>query len=172
MFKKERVDKGNNSLWLEICGYRFTDSENDGNSNSITLVKTRDNLTKSYNKLSIIRLVKYRIKSNNFFMIIKFVFSMNNVVHAIRTEKQLSEIYLEKLQKYLEANKDYLLKTKERESRQLRIKTLKEYLDYQTYLYQQRLYNYQQKQRNLEERSKDLRRINIILLLFIRKSIK
>jgi hypothetical protein len=57
LFKKEKITKGNNCLWLEICGYRFTDSDYD----EILSVSTKQRIyfTKSYNKLSIIRLVKY-----------------------------------------------------------------------------------------------------------------
>jgi len=35
---------------------------------------------------------------------------MNNVIHAIRSEKQLSTIYLQRLQTFLDANEDYLSK--------------------------------------------------------------
>lgn len=59
LFKKETVNKGNNNLWLEICGYRFTDSEEDENL-SIS-IKQRVYYTKSYNKLSILRLVKTEV---------------------------------------------------------------------------------------------------------------
>jgi hypothetical protein len=35
---------------------------------------------------------------------------MNNVINAIRTEKQISTVYLQRLETCLEANKDYLSK--------------------------------------------------------------
>jgi len=63
LFKKEKVTKGNNTLWLEICGYRFTDNDDDEILSVST--KQRISFTKSYNKLSIIRLVEYEfIKIN------------------------------------------------------------------------------------------------------------
>ncbi len=43
----------------------------------------------------------------------KFIFkkfSMINVIHAIRTEKQASTVYLQQIQTFIEANKDYLSK--------------------------------------------------------------
>jgi hypothetical protein len=37
---------------------------------------------------------------------------MNNIIHAIRTEKKASAEYLQRLQTCVEANKDYLSKVK------------------------------------------------------------
>ncbi|CAF0877101.1 unnamed protein product [Rotaria sordida] len=140
--QKNEVNKDNNSLWLEMFGYRFTDTNEENNiqenDTKILLIdkKKRISFTKSYNKLSIIR--------------------MNNIIHAIRTEKQASLVYLQRLQTFFDANKDYLSKIKERESRQLHIENLKKYLHFQTYLYQQRLNVYQQKQKNIEDRKNQL----------------
>ncbi|CAF2374535.1 unnamed protein product [Rotaria sp. Silwood2] len=140
--QKNEVNKDNNSLWLEMFGYEFTDTDEKNNiqENYTKFVlidkKKRISLTKSYNKLSIIR--------------------MYNIIHAIRTEKQASLVYLQRLQKCVDENNDYLAKIKERESRQLRIENLKKYLHFQTYLYQQRLNAYQEKQKNIEERKNQL----------------
>ncbi|CAF4804744.1 unnamed protein product [Rotaria sp. Silwood1] len=140
--QKNEINKDNNSLWLEMFGYRFTDTDEKTNiqENDVEFISTdkkkRISFTKSYNKLSIIR--------------------MNNIIHAIRTEKQASLVYLQRLQAFVDANKDYLSKIRERESRQLHIENLKKYLYFQTYLYQQRLNANQQKQKNIEERKKQL----------------
>jgi hypothetical protein len=54
LLKKETVTKGNNTLWLEIFGYRFT--ENDDNDKILPIQpKQRTHSTISYAKLSIIR---------------------------------------------------------------------------------------------------------------------
>ncbi|CAF4122554.1 unnamed protein product [Rotaria sp. Silwood2] len=140
--QKNEVNKDNNSLWLEMFGYEFTDTDEKNNiqENYTKFVlidkKKRISLTKSYNKLSIIR--------------------MYNIIHAIRTEKQASLVYLQRLQKCVDENNDYLAKIKERESRQLRIENLKKYLHFQIYLYQQRLNAYQEKQKSIEERKNQL----------------
>ncbi|CAF4355987.1 unnamed protein product [Rotaria sp. Silwood2] len=140
--RKNEVNKDNNSLWLEMFGYEFTDTDEKNNiqENYTKFVlidkKKRISLTKSYNKLSIIR--------------------MYNIIHAIRTEKQASLVYLQRLQKCVDENNDYLAKIKERESRQLRIENLKKYLHFQIYLYQQRLNAYQEKQKSIEERKNQL----------------
>ena len=55
LFKKEQVTKGNNTLWLEIFGYRFTDTDDEEISSIQT--KQRTDSTKSYDKSSINRLV-------------------------------------------------------------------------------------------------------------------
>ncbi|CAF1427235.1 unnamed protein product [Rotaria magnacalcarata] len=140
--QKNKVNKDNNSLWLEMFGYRFTDNdeetnvqENDEETISIDK-KKRISLAKSYSKLSIIR--------------------MNNVIHAIRSEKQASLVYLQRIQTFVDENKDYLSKIKERESRELYIENLKNYLQYQTYLYQQRLNAYHQRQKHIAERRSHL----------------
>ncbi|CAF1400339.1 unnamed protein product [Rotaria sp. Silwood1] len=81
---------------------------------------------------------------------------MNNIIHAIRTEKQASLVYLQRLQAFVDANKDYLSKIRKHESHQLHIENLKKFLYFQTYLYQQRLNANQQKQKNIKERKKQL----------------
>jgi len=67
LFKKEKVTKGNNTLWLEICGYRFTDNDDD-EILSVSTKQQRVYFTKSYNKLSIIRLVKYEFIKDKYFI--------------------------------------------------------------------------------------------------------
>ncbi|CAF3374505.1 unnamed protein product [Rotaria sp. Silwood1] len=140
--QKNEINKDNNSLWLEMFGYRFTDTDEKTNiqENDVEFISTdkkkRISFPKSYNKLSIIR--------------------MNNIIHAIRTEKQASLVYLQRLQAFVDANKDYLSKIRKHESRQLQIENLKKYLYFQTYLYQQRLNANQQKQKNIKERKKQL----------------
>ncbi|CAF1250332.1 unnamed protein product [Adineta steineri] len=140
--QKNTVNKDNNTLWLEMFGYRFTDNDDENNSelNYDDILfndkRKRISLAKSYNRLSIIRMI--------------------NVIHAIRGEKQLSTVNLQRLQTFFDANEDYLSKIKERETRRLRIESLKKYLHFQTYLYQQRSIAYEQKQKFLEERKNQL----------------
>ncbi|UJR10312.1 hypothetical protein I4U23_014518 [Adineta vaga] len=155
--QKTSVNKGNDTLWLEMFGYRFTDNDEENTMplNNEELVsnekKKRIFPTKSYNKLSIIR--------------------MNNVIHAIRTDRQLSTVYLQRLQTFFDANEDYLSKIKERETRRLRVESLKKYLHSQTYLYQQRINSNQQKQRLLEQRKNQLNN-NLSQLLIQQEEIK
>ena len=74
-----------------MFGYRFTDNAGHLNGEEILSIEKKKSLfAKSYNKLSIIR--------------------MNNVIHAIRTEKQASTEYSQQLQTFFEANEDYLSK--------------------------------------------------------------
>jgi hypothetical protein len=53
LLKKETVTKGNNTLWLDIFDYRFTDNDDD----KVLPIppKQRIRTTISYTKLSIIR---------------------------------------------------------------------------------------------------------------------
>ncbi|CAF0846335.1 unnamed protein product [Adineta ricciae] len=155
--QKASVNKGNNTLWLEIFGYRFTDN----NGEDFTLInsedigssdrKKRNFTTKSYNKLSIIR--------------------MNNAIHAIRKDRQSSATYLERLQTFFDEHEDYLSKIKERESRRLRMENLKKYIHSRTYVYQQQINSNQQKQRTLEQRRNELNH-NLTRLLVQKEEIQ
>jgi hypothetical protein len=57
-----KSETGNNSLWLEMFGYRFPDNDERLTEEDILSIvkKKRFSLAKSYNKLSIIRLVEYK----------------------------------------------------------------------------------------------------------------
>lgn len=79
---------------------------------------------------------------------------MNNIIQAIRNEEQSVLVYSRDLQNYVDEHNDFLSKIKERETRELRIDNLRNHLEYQTDLYEQRLNANQQRKKNLAERSK------------------
>ncbi|CAF5104084.1 unnamed protein product, partial [Rotaria sp. Silwood1] len=153
--QKDDSQRSNNSLWLEMFGYQFTHNEslldnqtdvqlNETGSTIIDKKSKRINLVKSYNKLSILRMI--------------------NVIDAIRAENRSSAQCLERLQTFVDAHEDYLSKIKERESRHLRVENLRQYLQSQTLLYEQRFNANQQKQKIIQERKNQLEQ-NLLQLL-------
>ncbi|CAF3841822.1 unnamed protein product, partial [Rotaria sordida] len=153
--QKDDSKRSNNSLWLEMFGYQFTDNEsildnqtniqlNVTGSTIIDKKSKRIHLVKSYNKLSILRMI--------------------NVIDAIRAENRSSIQCLERLQTFVNAHEDHLSKIKERESRQLRIENLRQRLQSQTLLYEQRFNANQEKQKIIQERKNQLER-NLLQLV-------
>ncbi|CAF2937296.1 unnamed protein product [Rotaria sp. Silwood2] len=145
--QEDDSQRTNNSLWLEMFGYQFTDNEsiidnqtnvqlNDTGSTIIDKKSKRIHLVKSYSKLSILRMI--------------------NVIDAIRAKKRASVQCLEHLQTFVDVHEDYLSKIKERESRQLRVESLRQYLQFQTLLYEQHVNANQQKQKIIQERKNHL----------------
>ncbi|CAF4426767.1 unnamed protein product, partial [Adineta steineri] len=92
----------------------------------------RNLLVKSYNKSSILR--------------------MMNVIDAIRAQSRLSIQCLGNLQQSVNENEDYFSKIKERETRQLHIENLREYLQCQISIYERQLNINQRRQRLINEK--------------------
>ena len=80
-YKKDESHRNNNSLWLEMFGYRFTDHESLlNNQKSVQLIDVRTvtndkkpkriYLVKSYNKLSILR---YVLRSKFLYMNLNYI---------------------------------------------------------------------------------------------------
>ncbi|CAF3721244.1 unnamed protein product [Rotaria socialis] len=145
--QKDDSQRSNNTLWLEMFGYQFTDNETmlenqknvqltDTTSTTIDKKSKRISLVKSYNKLSILR--------------------MMNVIDAVRSENRSSTQYLERLQAFVDVHQDHLSKIKERESRRLRVESLRQQLQSQIIVYEQRFNSYQERQKLLEERKNQL----------------
>ncbi|UJR35700.1 hypothetical protein I4U23_028449 [Adineta vaga] len=160
--QKDDLPTDNNALWLEMFGYRFIDHQSILNNQtflqqistemSLTEKKSkRSHLVKSYNKSSILRMI--------------------SAIDAIRTENRLAKECLERLQILNDENKDYLSKIKEREMRQLRIVHLRQYLQSQTYIYEQKFNTNQHSQRLVNERKNRLDQ-NLLQLLHQQRELK
>ncbi|CAF0944489.1 unnamed protein product [Adineta steineri] len=147
----------NNSLWLEIFGYRFTDNpsklkhQKSIQQMTISEKKSKRNLlVKSYNKSSILR--------------------MMNVIDAIRAQSRLSIQCLENLQQSVNENEDYFSKIKERETRQLHIENLREYLQCQITIYERQLNINQRRQKLINEKKNRLNQ-NLLQLVVQQKEL-
>lgn len=133
--QKDRITKKENTLWLIMFDYRFTDTDDEkksiGNSS-----KERFEFANSYNKSSINRMI--------------------STFNKIREDKQNSSVQRELISKCLEENKTYFDKLKECETRRIRIETLKEYIVYRQHSIEQSKQICEERRQLLEDRQNQL----------------
>ncbi|CAF0968638.1 unnamed protein product [Adineta ricciae] len=152
----------NNSLWLEMFGYQFTDNPSTASHQAFLQQISRDaslaekktkrsNFVKSYNKSSILRMI--------------------SAIDAIRNEKRLANECLQRLQTLADENEEYLSRIKERESRRLQIEHLLQYIYCQTSINDQQSTINQQRHRIVNERRNQLDQ-DLLQLLHQQKELK
>lgn len=148
----------NDSLWIEMFGYRFSDNENQL---TVPIVNLKSNLSekksksqrpdKSYERSSLERIIA--------------------VVNDIHETNQLSTDYLNRLQALFDINDNYFSKIKERESRLVRIANLKQLIYTQTSIYERYADSNKIRQKSLNERRYRYEE-NLLLLLSQQEQLK